>query len=97
MLAAGYTARENALKSEKLYGEMRAAGYEDNEFPVWWFSPARGEGQLTQVDEVGEVRSQVDEVGEVRSQVDEVGEVLDEVPPRIPAPKEDRITRPDLT
>jgi hypothetical protein len=87
MLAAGYTARENALKSEKLYGEMRAAGYEDNEFPVWWFSPARGEGQLTQVDEVGEVRSQVDEVGEV----------LDEVPPRIPAPKEDRITRPDLT
>jgi hypothetical protein len=33
----------NALKSEKLYHEMREAGYQDDEFPVWWYSPARNE------------------------------------------------------
>ena len=70
----------NALKSEKLYDEMRAAGYQDDEFPVWWFSPARDEGQIS-----------------VKGQVSEIIERLEEVPPRIPASKEDRITRPTLS
>jgi len=69
----------NAMKSENLYNEMRAAGYEDDEFPVWWFSPAR--------DEVSPVKDA--QVGEVRSQVTEVDEVLEEVPPRKPTPIED--------
>jgi hypothetical protein len=49
--------------------------------------PARDEGQITQ-------KGQVDEV---KTQVDEVDEVLEEVPPRLPAPREGRLTRPTLS
>ena len=34
---------DNAQNSKKLYEEMRRAGYEDSEFPAWWYSPARNE------------------------------------------------------
>ncbi len=66
------------------------AGYDDDEFPVWWFSPARDEGQITQKGQVTEVKTQEDEV-------DEGDEVLEEVPPRLPAPREGRLTRPTLS
>ncbi len=59
----------NALKSEKLYDEMRAAGYADDEFPLWWFSPARDEGQLS---EIGQVIDEKGQLYEVRTQVGEV-------------------------
>jgi hypothetical protein len=81
---------DNAQNSKKLYEEMRRAGYEDSEFPAWWHSPARSEGEVTQVTEVKtqqtEVKTQQTEVKtqqtEVKTQQSEITEVLDEVPPR---------------
>ena len=51
---------------------MRRAGYEDSEFPAWWYSPARTEAKATQLTQGDEARTQQTEVTER----------LEEVPPR---------------
>ena len=40
----------NAAKnSKKLYDDLRELGFDDNEFPDWWYSPAR-DVEVEQVD-----------------------------------------------
>jgi hypothetical protein len=80
-----------------LYQEMRTAGYADEEFPEWWFSPAR-----VDVEQDRLVSSEVEQERLVSSEVesDELKssdvEVLTPATPRIPAPREEGLGRPVL-
>jgi hypothetical protein len=41
-----------AKNGRKLYEDMRAAGYADEEFPDWWYSPARETSRSDKLDVV---------------------------------------------
>ena len=88
----GVVGMVNAAKnSRKLYEEMRSVGFEDDEFPVWWYSPARE--QQEQLKEKREQPSAEANGGEPSR-----GEqrALEPVSPRRPVPIDSRRSRPSL-
>ena len=88
----GVVGMVNAAKnSRKLYEEMRSVGFEDDEFPVWWYSPSR-----EQQEQLKEKREQPS--AEVNGGEPFRGEqrVLDPVSPRRAVSIEDRRSRPNL-
>ena len=88
----GVVGMVNAAKnSRKLYEEIRSVGFEDDEFPVWWYSLAR-----EQQEQLKEKREQPS--AEVNGGEPSRGEqrVLDPVSPRRAVPIEDRRSRPNL-
>ena len=72
----------HALRSKHLYEEMRRAGYEDSEFPAWWYSPARTETKATQQTELVPAETKQTEESEASTQQSEGGERLEEVLPK---------------
>ena len=90
-------ARSNAT----LYAEMLAAGYTDEEFPEWWFSPARGAGTtqaepaeitLKQAEPAEVTLKQAEQAEDGRDKQGE--EAYDPTPPRTPASREGRPALP---
>jgi len=80
---------KQARSNAKLYEEMLEAGYTDEEFPDWWYSPARGA-------KTAQVPGKDAEGAEVRIDVDKVEgvEAYDPTPPRQPASREGRPALP---
>ena len=83
-----------AKSSEKLYQDLRRLGYEDDEFPDWWWSPARDQS-------VEDVSKSVEDTSKVVSSSSDVSGREQDVRltpqrPRTPAPIEPIPGRPLL-
>jgi hypothetical protein len=73
-----------AKSNKKLYNDLIRAGYEDSEFPSWWYSPARDEGSST---ESGNVELRPDSP---------VKPVLEAHPPETSIPRDQGAGRPTI-
>ena len=86
----------HAKNTRSVYDMMRKAGYGDEEFPNWWYSPVDDtsvhENDVS--DDVDARRDVSDDV--VTRTVPSGDEGYDVVPPRTPAPREDIPGRPTV-
>jgi len=76
-----------AKNNANLYNDLRRQGFEDNEFPDWWYSPARS------IDEQPRPTSKKGEQIELKTKE---AIALTPATPRIPAPSEEGSGRPPL-
>ena len=74
-------------KNKKLYEDMRSLGFEDTEFPEWWYSPARAAQDQTRASE---------KEGDLKEQNERVREPFEPATPRNPVPREGVGGRPIL-
>ena len=80
-----------AKKSKKLYDDMTRKGYADDEFPDWWYSPARDKASSVQSKVVP---SSSEEIRHVPPSSEKI--TLEPTPPRKPAPGEGGPGRPAI-
>ena len=85
---------KQAASNPVLYEQMLKAGYTDEEFPAWWYSPARGAGAAQEAKKEGEPAEGA-EVS-IKKQSEESEEGYDVTPPRQPASREGIPGRPTL-
>jgi len=76
-----------AKNNANLYNDLRRQGFEDNEFPDWWYSPERS------IDEQPRPTSKKGEQTELKTKE---AIALTPATPRIPAPSEEGPGRPPL-
>ena len=85
-----------AKKNKKLYEDMRSLGFEDTEFPEWWYSPV-DDTSVHEDDVSDDVDARRDVSDDVVTRTVQSGdEGYDVVPPRTPAPREDLPGKPTL-
>ena len=81
-------------KNKKLYEDMRSLGFEDTEFPEWWYSPARAAQDQTRAAQ-DQTRASERE-GDLEEQNERVREPFEPATPRNPVPREGVGGRPIL-
>ena len=95
-------ARAQAKNNKKLYDQMRERGYDDEEFPSWWYSPARS-STMTQEQLPSSASKTQDQLPSASMTQDQLPsdatrtEPLTPVPPRKPLPIEGVPDRPPLS
>ena len=95
-------ARAQAKNNKKLYDQMRERGYDDEEFPSWWYSPAIS-STMTQEQLPSSASKTQDQLPSASMTQDQLPsdatrtEPLTPVPPRKPLPIEGVPDRPPLS